>query len=43
MLGRSLDSSVLGGSPIFVSYEQGNGTRLSQIAKQLSVSRKEAA
>jgi len=38
MRGRVLGSSVLGDGPILISYEHGNGTRMSRIAKQLSVS-----
>ena len=42
MSGRAVDSSVLGDGPILISYEHGNGTRISRIAKQLSVSREGA-
>ena len=43
MSGRALDSSVLGDRLILFSYEHGNETRVSRIAKQLSVSREGAA
>jgi len=43
MSGRALDSSVLGDGPILISYEHGNGTRMSRRVKQLSVSREGAA
>jgi hypothetical protein len=43
MVVRVLDSSGLGYGPIFVSYEHGNGTRISRTARQLSVSREGAA